>query len=146
MDIITRKNLDSCEKNLFIKLQENDPELAWLYAFDKDILNKNKVRYDQNVPVKIDGNINELFNSGLEQASIYFYCQYTLDLSIKKIIKNCLALSNAAIDHLYKRKSLLVENNCKLNTKINNGITITINLAALRELPSGYKNIIGGLP
>lgn len=130
MDIITRKATREISEDVFDKCQRNDMGLAWLYAFDKEIISKNKARIHTSINLEVLGDIQELLNSSENICFINFYSVYFLDIPVKKILRAKFALSISTLEALSDNKVITEAStdNTDLMTKVGKNCLIKINL------------------
>lgn len=128
MEILSRVNPNTIEKELYQKLLRNDKELARRYAFDvaahgrnKSVLCYDKISYDiigNNIP------ISEL----KEAVRIKLVCDYPLDIRLDKIISKQLGISREQVKRLGSSGSISGDNIKDIGkAKVKNGMLLSIN-------------------
>lgn len=128
MTILTRKNLSHIDPNLFCGFQENNVDLAWHYAFNKEIAKYNKVRLDGNVNVEIVDHQNNYLSSIENSASILIKSKYELAITIKKVLQKKLNLSANQVIKLHQEEVIVIneDKNHDLGKKIRLGCRLLI--------------------
>jgi hypothetical protein len=128
MEILSRINSNTIDKELYIKYQRNDQDLARHYAFDIAAHNKNKstLCYD-NITYEILGDSFSLAQLQ-ENIEIQVVCDYPLDIRLDKILSKQLSTSREAIKKLGNTGHITgvgIKDIAK--AKVKNGMIICIN-------------------
>lgn len=124
MEVIVRKNVSSIDKELFCRFQENDIDLAWQYAFDKNCHSQNRIQINWDINYAVSGQLEELTLSREKIVNVVLKSKYELGISIKKIIQKVFPLSNRKLEQYYQggvimvKKEMNSERNAPLTSKI----------------------------
>ena len=127
MEIISRTNASTIEKELYMKFLKNDKELAKQFAFDLSIHIKNKtVLCYEGVTYEISGQRFSLLevNTPIE---IKLITEFPVELRLDKVISRQLGISREQVKKLVKEGKILTAKTkdiCK--AKIKNGMIINI--------------------
>jgi hypothetical protein len=129
MDIIVRKNTKDINEERFEKFIQNDSQLAWEFAFNKEILAKNKARIENNYDILIEGDLTDLKKINNGKYIIRFFSDYHLAIPIKKIVRMKFKLSNSNMNRLFEENTFkLVGNSKRLKNNVSKEFYLEINL------------------
>ncbi len=100
MEIISRTNVKSIDKELYHKFLSNDKELAGIYAFDSATLSRNKaiINYE-NINYDVTGD-TIVYHELTQVCDIEIICAYPFDLRLDKLLVKQLHLSREQIRKL----------------------------------------------
>lgn len=132
VDILSRKSVASIDAELLRSFHENDISLAWKYAFSSTVFEKNTVYRDiefEVEPPSIALCLNTLAVKGVA-ISILFKSEYSLKISIHKILRKVLGLSRHQLDKRHTKGDIEIwtrQGNCiSLKNSIGFGCKIRI--------------------
>jgi len=137
MSIFSRTKTESINKNLFNKFSGNKTEVAWKYAFSREISRKNKVELDfssvefdiQFEYISMEAIIN--FDSEIVKFKIKYPFDFNLKLS--SVIRKCFKLSANKLENLINAKVISVRDlPLQKKHKVKNEDIIKVNRAKLR--------------
>lgn len=137
IDIMSRTNPQSIDKELYDKFLSNDVETAWKYAFDREIINRNKIEADfSNIEYNITGDIltlEEISEQEEELIEFEIGVQYNLDLKLTYVIRKSLNISLTQLEEMLSAGVISVfplgpVKKCKLQ----NGIKVIVNRDKLK--------------
>jgi len=138
IDILTRVNPKSINSEEYIKFECNNSETAWKYAFDLDIINKNKVQVDYSeIKYLFSGNIltlKEIAEQEVDLIEFEIKVKYNIDFRLAKLIKSNLNISNVQLEQMLSNGVITmfpVETNKRSN--VMNGQKIIINREKICE-------------
>ena len=96
--IITRKNVKEIERALYEKFLNNDKETAWKYAFDVEIMNKNKTKflYD-SIDYSIIGEDFDIAAASSNPVSVLIKSQYRFNLRLDRLLREKLEISRNSL-------------------------------------------------
>lgn len=141
LTVFSRIRTESIPKDLFLKMSENNCEIAWQYAFSHEVRRKNNVEADlDSVEYNIvheEISVNEMLH--LPSETLTFKINYPFDfhLRMSAVIRRCLNLSLRQLDQLIDNNAVSVnERPLQKKHKIKNGDVITINRQSLIALLS----------
>ncbi|KXH84367.1 DUF1062 domain-containing protein [Chryseobacterium kwangjuense] len=139
--LFSRIRTESIPKDLFLKMSENNCEIAWQYAFSHEVRRKNNVEADlDSVEYNIvheEISVNEMLH--LPSETLTFKINYPFDfhLRMSAVIRRCLNLSLRQLEQLIDNNAVSVnERPLQKKHKIKNGDVITINRQSLIALLS----------
>lgn len=127
MEILSRRDRKTIDKELYAKFLQNDPELARHYAFDPGIHTQNKAVMDYgSLMYEIQGN-NISLPELKEAVEIEIICKHTIDLRLDKLLGRKLQLSREQIKRLETQNRICVKG-CQgsVKNKVKNGLRISI--------------------
>lgn len=113
MDILTRKSVSSIDPVMFKKFQENNRDLAWNFAFNKNTLSYNKVQPNWDIPFMFNRFNDELEHETNEILTLILTSEYELGISIRKLLQRLLFTSNTQIKSLIEGKDIIVNSDLK---------------------------------
>jgi len=112
MDILVRKNVTSIEPGMFKKFQENNRELAWYFAFNKNTLSNNKVQPNWDISFTFKRCIHEAEHDS-NGLTVILTSEYELGISINKALQQMLFTSNTQIKRLIEKEYVIVNSDLK---------------------------------
>jgi hypothetical protein len=127
MEILSRTNVKSIDKELYQKFLSNDKELAQFYAFDSATLSRNRtnINYEQ-IGYTVTGDIvpyNEL-NSACE---VDIHCVFPFELRLDRLLVNQLGLSREQIKRLSETGKIITSVGKHITkTKIKNDLRLIL--------------------
>lgn len=127
MEILSRRDRKTIDKELYAKFLHNDSELARLYAFDAGIHTRNKALMDYGSLIyEIHG--NDISLPELKEAvEIEMICMYAIDLRLDKLLGRKLQLSREQIKRLEAQNRICVDNSQgSIKNKVRNGLRLSI--------------------
>ena len=100
MEILSRTNVNSIDKELYLKFLANDKELAGYYAFDTPTLGRNNatVNYEE-LDYKLIGDTIP-YNELTAACEVTIRCTVPLELRLDKLLANPLVLSREKVKKL----------------------------------------------
>ncbi len=102
MDILSRTNVKSIDKELYHKFLSNDKELAKFYAFDSTTLGRNRVNINyENIGYKVTGEIIQ-YNELTSACEVDIHCAFPFELRLDRLLVKQLGLSREQIKKLCK--------------------------------------------
>jgi len=139
LTILSRVNPNTLDRKLFQKFNDNDETLAWQYAFDLDILQKNKVEIDySNVEYDIIRQHESLFamsNTSSDLIQFEIRNSYSVSLKLNHVIKVCLDISNSQLESMLSTGILtLYPIGTALKHKAKDEMKIVIHCEKLKKL------------
>lgn len=112
IDILPRVNVNSIDKDLFSRFTENDIKTSWIYAFDREVMSRNKINVDySNINFKISGDeitFKQIIESEEDIVEINLNQEFDVDVKLTDIIKNHFLLSTDGLDKLLSSGALSV--------------------------------------
>ncbi|MHB8130890.1 MAG: DUF1062 domain-containing protein [Mobilitalea sp.] len=126
MEILSRINSGTIEKDLYIKFLRNDNELANLYAFDLATHRRNKsnLNYD-HIAYDIIGD-KILGSQQKEIVRIELLCDYPLDIRLDKILSKQFGISRELIKRMGIAGNIMGEGIKDIGkAKLKNGMKIS---------------------
>jgi hypothetical protein len=136
MTVFSRIRTESISKELFSKFSENNAEIAWKYAFSKEIMRKNNVEADwENVAYEILSPklpVEDLINMNEEMVLFQIHCSFDFNMSVSALIRTCLGLSSSKLNLLLESDAVYYnERPFQKKYKFKNDDVITISRQAL---------------
>ncbi len=127
MEILSRRDRRTIDKELYDKFLHNDPELARHYAFDPGIHTRNKAVMDYgSLMYEVQGN-NISLPELKEAVEIEIICKHTIDLRLDKLLGRMFQLSRGQIKRLEAQNRICVEDShASVKNKVRNGLRISI--------------------
>lgn len=100
MEIISRTNVKSIDKELYHKFLSNDKELAGYYAFDSATLSRNKavINYD-NINYDVTGDVI-VYHKLTQICQLDILCPFPFPLRLDRLLVKQLGLSREQIKQL----------------------------------------------
>ncbi len=131
--ILTRKNPEVINKELYDKFLNNDIETAWMYAFSPELANKNSFEFDfarVEYSLKYHGDsLANLINFQHRQVIFEIVYPYNFNLKISTIIKELLGISSNQVVQLIDKEVILVESKfLQKKDKVRNGLLVKIDV------------------
>ncbi len=110
MEILSRTNVNSIDKELYHKFLANDKELAGYYAFDAPTLSRNKatVNYEE-LDYEIVG-YTLPYDELTTACEITIHCAVPLELRLDKLLANQLDLSRERVKKLCANGKITITN------------------------------------
>ncbi|MDM1555215.1 DUF1062 domain-containing protein [Chryseobacterium indologenes] len=141
MTLFSRIRTESISKEFFNRLSENDAELAWEYAFSREVRRKNNAEADlDSVEYEIQFEelpLQKIMSSDSDVLSFRIKCPFEFNLRLSTVIRTCLNLSSGKMNQLIEADAIFVyERPLQKKHKVQNGDLIKIHKDIL-------KNIIG---
>ncbi len=127
MEILSRKDAKTIDKELYRKFLHNDPELAERYAFHMPVHNKNRFFMDYNsLTLEIHGDNFSLLD--LEEAvEIEILCNYPLRIRLDKLLSHKLQVSREVIKKLADQHKICIKGGHDPGKELpSNGIILNI--------------------
>lgn len=136
MDIIVRQNGSTIDPLLFRAFQENNVELAWHYAFNKNVIGNNRVQVNWHIPFSIKGDLQDLLEKEDDWVTVNLQSKYELGISIRKVLQRMFPISNSKMECLLAEGDVIVNSskNTALSKKVGASCQIEINRKALLPL------------
>lgn len=139
MTIFSRIRTESISKQIFNKLSENDTNLAWEYAFSREIRRRNNAEADLDsveYEIQIDETpIEEMMASGSEILSFKIKCPFEFNLRLSTVIRSCLQFSSGKMNQLIDAEAVFVhERPLQKKHKVQNGDIVKIHKDALKNI------------
>ncbi|WP_292011003.1 DUF1062 domain-containing protein [Chryseobacterium sp.] len=140
--ILSRTRPELINKGQFSQFSENNPEIAWEYAFSPEIRIKNNMEPDfnsveyciENENITIDG----LLNMEREVIMIKIKCPFEFGLKLSSVIRQCLGLSISQLNQLTEAEVFSIPPNKSIKKyKVKNGDILQVDT---RKLKSIYLN------
>ncbi len=136
MTVFSRIRTESISKELFSKFSENNTEIAWKYAFSKEIMRKNNVEADwENVVYEILSPklpVEDLINMNEEMILFQIHCSFDFNMSVSALIRTCLELSSSTLNLLLESDAVYYNDRpFQKKYKFKNDDIIKINRQAL---------------
>ena len=146
MTIFSRVKTGAIDKSLYLQLSENDPKMAWTYAFSDAIKLQNHIAFDfgsVNYEINHDGiTLEDILMS--DNDTITFYLRYPFDFNLKlsKVIRTCLNVSSKTLEKLINLEVISVQGQClHKKHKVKDNHMVKIDVKALRfQLEFRKKN------
>ena len=117
MDILVRKIVSSIDPVMFKKYQENNRDLAWHFAFNKNKLSNNKVQPNWDIPFTFNRFIDKLEDENNEIFTLILTSEFELGISIRKVLQQLLLSSNTQIKRLIEERDLIFNSDQKYPSK-----------------------------
>ncbi|WP_294328496.1 DUF1062 domain-containing protein [uncultured Chryseobacterium sp.] len=141
MTLFSRIRTESISKEFFNRLSENDAELAWEYAFSREVRRKNNAEADlDSVEYEIQFEelpLQKIMSSDSDVLSFRIKCPFEFNLRLSTVIRTCLNLSSGKMNQLIEADAIFVyERPLQKKHKVQNGDLIKIHKDIL-------KNILG---
>ncbi|WP_029906262.1 DUF1062 domain-containing protein [Prevotella sp. 10(H)] len=128
--ILSRTKPELIDRELYRKFSMNDEETAWKYAFDMDIIRKNKMEADyDNIEFDIVGdNISLEDIANMEENFIEFEIRaaYHLNIKLLSVIRKGLNISSGRLKKMLEAGSIKVPMDNIKKYKIGKGTSFTI--------------------
>jgi hypothetical protein len=100
MEILSRTNVKSIDKELYHKFLSNDKELAKYYAFDSATLGRNKANINyEDIGYIVMGNTLQ-YSELTAACEVDIYCTFPFELRLDKLLVKQLNLSREQIKKL----------------------------------------------
>ncbi|WP_312509784.1 DUF1062 domain-containing protein [Chryseobacterium culicis] len=136
MTVFSRIRTESISKELFSQFSENNTQIAWKYAFSKEIMRKNNVEADwENVAYEILSPkllVEDLINMNEEMVLFQIHCSFDFNMSVSALIRKCLGLSSSKLNLLLESDAVHYnERPFQKKYKFKNDDVITISRQAL---------------
>ena len=127
MEILSRRDKKSINRDLYEKFLGNDPELARQYAFDISTHNQNKSTPDYgNLPYDLSGDSFSLLTLK-EAVELEILCKYPVDVRLDMVLSRKLQVSREYIKRMTKQNKIWVEGfQASGKEKVKNGLRINI--------------------
>ena len=134
--ILTRKNPEVINKELYNKFLNNDIKTAWMYAFSPDFANKNSIEFDfasVEYYLKYHGDsLDNLINYQKRHVIFEIVYPFNYNLKISTIIKELLGISSNQVVQLIDREAILVDSKLlQKKDKVRNGMVVKIDVDRL---------------
>lgn len=131
MTVFSRIRTESISKELFNKFSENNTEVAWEYAFSREIRKKNNVEAElESVEYEILHNelqIKDLMDTDTEMIVFQIQCPFDFNVRVSTVIRTCLQLSSCKLGLLLEADAVYHnEKPLQKKYKIKNGDIIKI--------------------
>ncbi|WP_068942972.1 DUF1062 domain-containing protein [Chryseobacterium timonianum] len=135
MTIFSRIRKESISKEMFNRLSENNVDLAWEYAFSREIRRKNNAEVDlDSVEYEIQFDevpLEYMMTSDSEVLSFIIKCPFEFNLRLSTVVRSCLHLSSSKMNQLIDAEAIFVHGRrLQKKHKVQNGDIVKI-----------YKNI-----
>lgn len=139
MTLFSRIRTESISKETFNRLSENNTDLAWEYAFSREIRRKNNVEADLNsVEYKIqfdEISWEQIIASDAEVLSFKIECPFEFNLRLSTVIRTCLNLSSGKLNQLIDSDTIFVhERSLQKKHKVQNGAIVKIDKEKLMKI------------
>ncbi|MDR6371038.1 hypothetical protein J2795_001916 [Chryseobacterium bernardetii] len=136
MTVFSRIRTESVSKEIFNKFSENDTEIAWQYAFSREMMGKNNVEADwESVHYEIiypDLTVEDLINMKNETISFQIQSLSDFNMRVSTVLRTCLGLSSSKLNLLLGSDAVYFNQKpLQKKYKITNGDRIEINRHAL---------------
>jgi len=134
--ILTRVPPSRIPPELYDKLQNNDKETAWRYAFDYELLKRNGAEPDPAVEYVVENGVLNLFNLPRPQVSIMITFDYRVNVRLDTLLSNNLSMTRKQLETLFNKRIIEVfpETIRDLRKKLKTEIMVLINLDKIKEL------------
>jgi hypothetical protein len=134
--ILTRKNPEVINKELYDKFLNNDIETAWMYAFSPELANKNSFEFDfasVEYYLKYQGDsLANLINNQYRQVIFEIAYPFNFNLKISAIIKELLDISSNQVVQLIDKEAIQVDSKLlQKKDKVRNGMVVIIDVDRL---------------
>lgn len=141
MTLFSRIRTESISKEIFNRLSENNTNMAWEYAFSREIRRKNNVEADLNsVEYKIqfdEISWEQIIASDAEVLSFKIECPFEFNLRLSTVIRTCLNLSSGKLNQLIDSDTIFVhERSLQKKHKVQNGAIVKIDKEKLMKIIS----------
>lgn len=112
MTLFSRIRTESISKEIFNRLSENDADLAWEYAFSREIRRKNNAEADlDSVEYEIQFDevaLEQMMTSDSEVLSFTIKCPFEFNLRLSTVVRTCLHLSSSKMNQLIDADAVFV--------------------------------------
>lgn len=147
MTIFSRIRTESISKEIFNQFSENDTDLAWKYAFSREIRQKNNAEVDlESVAYEIqfdEISVKQMITSDNEELSFKIKCPFEFNLRLSTVIRTCLKLSSSKLNHLIEAKAIFVhERPLQKKHKVQNGDIIKVYKEILMSIIGNDEKLI----
>lgn len=139
VNIFSRAKTESINKDMFNKFLENNTEIAWRYAFSREISQKNKVELDFS-SVEFDIlyeyiSIEEILNFDCEIVKFKIKYPFDFRLKLSSLIRICFKLSANKLEKLIEGKVISIqEKPLQKKHKLKNEDVVQVNIEKLRSI------------
>lgn len=104
IDVLSRVNPKLIDKEEYMNFQYNDRETAWKYAFDADVINKNKARVVwDHIEYSTTGDIMSLEEIQEQEEDLVEFnirIKYNIELNLFTLIKKNLNLTTSKLEKM----------------------------------------------
>lgn len=139
LKILSRTKPGLIKKELFGKFSDNDPDLAWEYAFSTETARKNRVEQDYSgVEYELVHDrlsIEDLLRMDAQILTFRIQSRFESGMKLSAVIRACLGLSAKRFDQLMELEAIILpEGRSPRKHKVRNGDIIRLDREKLLSL------------